>query len=262
MTDDPASLGGQPPAESYRTCSACGCAVHQACPCCPECGAYPGEAYPPSADVKVNLTLCILLGLILVLALLVLSRNRDAAARAEAEKFSRISPSADSGERPPPAIPDPPAPLPTATPTLPPPTPIPFNPADMAPKPTPVPRPTAAPLPTRPPPTPTPDPVPTRSRTLDLKDQLAEEFRQELDEKMPMAKQGDYVRLTLRDNRVVSGSISRMDSNQLALQTSSGQRWILYRQLSRESRIRVDQSERDTWVEEKALEEVLKRLQN
>jgi hypothetical protein len=89
-----------------------------------------------------------------------------------------------------------------------------------------------------------------------------DEFRADLDERFPMAKEGEFVRLTLRDNRTVGGTILRMEPNQLSLQTSSGQRWVVYRQLSRESRMRVDNGERETWVEEQALEEVLKRIQN
>lgn len=261
MTDDPAESTGTQPTESYYHCSACGCAEHYSRTCCPECGAYPGEEHAPAADPKIAVTLSCLLGGILLLALIALSTNREDAARAEAESFSRLAVSLDPNGQPLPieSTPTPvptPLPVPTATPLPPTPTPIPFNPEDLAPKPTARPRPQPTPVP------PTPVPEPTRSSTLDLKDQLAEEFRKDLDEKLPIAKEGEYIRLTLRDNRTVSGTITRMDANQLALQTTAGQRWILYRQLSRESRMRVDKSERDTWVEEKALEEVLKRLQN
>lgn len=259
MTDDSEASNGNPPSQSCYHCTACGCAVHQSRVCCPECGAFPGEETAPSADLKINLSLSLLLGVILCIALLALSRNREEAARAEAEKFSRLNITLDPNGQPPPVVAQStPTPVPTAIPLPPTPTPIPFKPEDLAPKPGPTPR----PLPTSVPPTPTPIPEPTRSSTLDLKDQLAEEYRRELDEKLPIAKAGDYIRLTLLDKRAISGTISRMDANQLALQTTAGQRWILYRQLARESRMRVDKSERDTWVEEKALEEVLKRLQN
>ncbi|MDF3127632.1 hypothetical protein P0Y35_00340 [Kiritimatiellaeota bacterium B1221] len=265
MTDESEIKSDSPSRESYRECSACGCKYHQSRDCCPECGAYPGEAHCPSADVKLNLTLSLLLGLILLIALFALSRDRAGAAAMEKEKFSRIKISEEGapGEI---EVPPPPVEHPTATPMPLPPTPTPLprgvnpfkatptpKPPPPAPKPTPVPQPTA---------TPTPVPEPTRPSTLDLKDQLADSFRNELDSKMPLAKAGDYIRLTLRDNRTISGNITRLENNQLALQSTSGTRWIPFRQLSRESRMRVDKSERETWVEEQALQEVLKRLQN
>ncbi len=265
MTDEFEVQSDAPSHESYRGCSACGCKYHQSRDCCPECGAYPGEEHCPSADIKLNLTLSLLLGLILLIALFALSRDRKGAAAMEKEKFSRIVINENAMEGAPKEVTPPPV-IPTVTPipvvpVAPTPTPLPpgVNPFKATPTPKPPPVPTPVPQATA---TPTPVPEPTRPSTLDLKDQLADEFRKDLDTKLPLAKVGEYIRLTLRDNRTISGNITRLDNNQLALQSTSGTRWIPFRQLSRESRMRVDKSERETWVEEQALQEVLKRLQN
>jgi len=262
MTDE--SQASHPhPSQSYRECVACGCQVHHSRDSCPECGAFPHEDYPPTADSKVTAILTSVLVGFLVLALFGLSRNKQEAAKLEAEKFSRLelqetpTPVADKSHfltSPTPTE----VPLVVSTPLPLTPTPIPFRPEDFHSKPTPRPKPQA----TRVPVAPTPVPQPTRPSTLELKDQLADEFRTDLDNRFPMAKEGEYIRLTTLENRSMSGTIVTMEANQLALNSTRGQQWIVYRRLSRESRMRVDKSERETWVEEKALEEVLKRLQN
>lgn len=250
----------QPPEHprSYRTCEACGCEVHLSRSCCPECGAFPHEDHPPAADTKLNLFFALLFAVILAGVLVGFSRNREAAALAEQEKFSRLNITlTDPQEDLVVAVPTPtPTALPTPIPATP--TPAPFSIEDLRVDPTATP----VPAPTRIPPTPTPVPEPTRSSTLDLKDELAEEFLADLDERFPMAKVGQFIRLTMRDNRVVSGTILQLEANQLALRNANGQTWVTYRLLSRRSRMQVDKSERETWAEERALEEVLKRLQN
>jgi hypothetical protein len=262
MTDE--SQASHPhPSQSYRECVACGCQVHQSRDACPECGAFPHEDYPPTADSKVTVILTSVLVGFLALALFGFSRNKEAAAKLETEKFSRLelqetlTPLSDKS----PFLTSPtPTEVPLVVPTPLPasPTPIPFRPEDFQTQPTLQPLPQATQVPVAP----TPVPEPTRPSTLELKDQLADEFRADLDNRFPMAKEGEYVRLTTLENRIMSGTIVTMEANQLALNSTRGQQWVVYRRLSRESRMRVDKSERETWVEEKALEEVLKRLQN
>ncbi|MDA3872787.1 MAG: hypothetical protein PF795_02370, partial [Kiritimatiellae bacterium] len=136
------------------------------------------------------------------------------------------------------------------------PTPIPFSPKEMG---LPValdpePGPEVDPEPQQ-----EPEPAPRPLSTLDLRDQLAEEYTRELDEKYPMAEIGDAVELTFTDNRTIRGRIRRFETQELILETAIGQRGVLYRQLSRESRMRVDKMERNTWAQEKAVQEVLNR---
>ncbi|MGA0333222.1 MAG: hypothetical protein ACO3NW_04635 [Kiritimatiellia bacterium] len=263
MTDESDPSSDSPPGESYRVCDACHCLIHHEQVCCPECGAFPGEDHSPTADKAVNLCLSAVLFVVLGLGLYALSQHRDEARRLEEEKFTRLRGASEGQSSP--ALPQPlPTPSPTPQPTplpLPSPTPLPFRSDDFNPTPVP-PRPTPRlPVVPLPPPTATPVPEPTRQSTLELRDQLTRQFLQDLDERFPMAKEGDSIRLVLLDNRSLSGEIARMEANQLALRSTAGIRWIPYRQLSRESRMRVDQSERETWAEEQALQEVLKRLQ-
>lgn len=226
-------------------------------PICPECGAYADEVVPPVPDPKPNMVITALLALILILCLAALSRDRGEMRARERTAAMRLSvrspgdPTIPEETATPEPLPEAtPTPSPTPTPLPPTPTPIPFRPEDPEPSPTPVP--TAAP--------PTPTPAPKRSRTLELKDQLVEEYREQLDQRHPRAEVGDYIRLTLTDGRGVGGTIDAMDGQQLQLKTPTGNVRLLYRQLSRESRLRVDESERNAFLEERALEEVLRRL--
>jgi hypothetical protein len=88
-----------------------------------------------------------------------------------------------------------------------------------------------------------------------------EDFGRQLDESHPFAEEGQFIRLDLRDGRNISGTIVTMENQQLLLETEVGRRWIVYRQLAPASRIRVDRGERNAHIEEKALQEVLRRLQ-
>jgi len=274
MTDEPPSPSDSHSPGSYRVCEACQCQYHTSQDSCPECGAFPGETIPPSADAKINLTLTLALGGILALCLFALSRDREEAAALEQEAFSRLDTQmTDSEPEPPPGSSSTPTPFPTATP-VPRPTPIPFHPNDFNPvPPAQTPTPDTPPVTTPPvttppvtsppisPPTATPVPETTRPSTLELKAQIAEKLRKDLNEQLPLAKQGDFIRLTLRNNRTISGTIIRLDHDQVGIQSTRGSLFLPYRELSTRSRMQVDQSERDTWVEEQALKEVLKSLE-
>ena len=85
-------------------------------------------------------------------------------------------------------------------------------------------------------------------------------MRKDLDERLPFARVGESINLTLLNNYRIRGTLIRLDARQLQLRTATGTQVIPYRQLSTDSRLRVDESERDTWLEERALEEVLRRL--
>jgi type IV secretory pathway VirB10-like protein len=221
---------------------------------CPECGAFEDETVPPVAEAKYNIILGIVVAAVALLALLAISTSPNGK-----EQQDNGIPSLQVEDVPPPTpVPTPtpvvvlqPTPVPQIKPTPKPnpvpPTPTPFNPAPPTPTPVPPPKPT---------------PTPRRSRTLELKDQLIEEYRQALDESHPMSKQGEFIRLTLTDGRNVSGTIDKKDNQQLLLDTETGKMIIVYRQLVTESRIRVDMSERNARLEEKALQEVLRRLQD
>ncbi|WFB37670.1 hypothetical protein P3T73_07845 [Kiritimatiellota bacterium B12222] len=256
MTDPSENSQEEKPTTSYRTCTACGCGIHQSRDCCPECGAFPDEHHIPSPDKATNLTMTTVIILILGLALFTLSRDREAAALRESETFSRLSNDREVNNFTTPVALPTPLPQPTAIPVVPTAQPRP------QPQATATPQPQAQPQATAIPPTPTPVPKPTRPSTLDLKDQYAAKYRNQLNEKLPMAQVGDSIRLTLRDNRTIDGVITQFEQNRLSLQATNGILWISYRQLARKSRMQVDKSERDTWVEEKALEEVLKGLQH
>jgi hypothetical protein len=214
------------------------------------------DAPHPERGVHFILTLALLL--ILGGALALLSRDREAAREAEVSRNSLLRINAEDIQPEPDEQPGairPPEQTPIPTPLPPTPTPPPFNPEDLglAPAPTPVPRP--VPTPTLAPPTPTPVPS-----MLVIKDQLKRDMRRNLDEKAPVAKPGEDVTLTFRNNRSITGTLLRLEARQFQLQTSTGAQWFPYRQLLLESRLRVDASERETWLEERALEEVLKRL--
>jgi hypothetical protein len=256
LPEEPIPPPPAPPHGSYRLCEACGVFIPMDAELCPECGASEEEDESPLPNPAFNLSLTVVVALIMLAALFVLAQGREAARTNERKIRSRLS---VTGPLPPPSTPTPrPTPLPPPTPVPPPPTPTP------RPKPTPIPftpdmfGATPTPLPT---PVPSPTPTP-RSRTLELKDQLTLEFTQKLNEQLPLANVEDFVHLTMADGRTkVSGTIKSMSPQQLQLATPEGLRWIVYRQLAPDSRLRVDANERATWVEERALQEVLRRLQ-
>lgn len=250
---DPSDAPSPESRGSYWICRACHCRVHWETEACPECGAYPEERDPPHPERGLHVLMGLLLVALLGGALFLLSRDREAARAAEREQMTRLMPV--TGDEPDPVVaatatPTPQPAVATATP-VPTPTPLPFNPEDLGLEPEPTVRPTPVPAP------PTPTPVPSM---LDIKDQIKEEMAEDLDQRLPLANIGDPVTLTLRSNRTLSGTLLRLEARQLQLQSTTGAQWIPYRQLSPESRLQVDPSEREAWLEERALEEVLKRL--
>ena len=271
MTDEPTSSNepesGHPPTETmrtprgqtYRKCAACGMYVPAHMEVCPECGAYEDEPEAPLAEEAPNAILSSAVVGVLLVALLVISlapRPETSNASAGEDGVTSPEPRIENPEPEPRPEPDPrpkpdpepePEPRPQPEPQ-PEPEPTPFNPIVPTPTPTPAP----------PPPTPTPAP---RSPTLELKDQLIQEYGAQLDESHPFAEEGQFIRLTLRDGRTPSGTIVRLERQQLLLETETGRVWIVFRQLAPESRIRVDRGERNAHIEEKALQEVLRRLQ-
>jgi hypothetical protein len=249
MTDVPEDQEPvQAPQGSYRLCEACGMFIPVDADLCPECGAAADEDEAPLPNSAYHLGLSFVLGLILLSALFVLSRDRGEARRVELEQFNRLSTAGGTTGVPGPSpTPVPATPTPVPKPTA---TSIPFNPGMFEATPTP------RPPPTPPPPTPTPK----RSRTLELKDELSLEYTRQLDENLPIAKMESFVRLTLTDGQVHSGTIKGQSPQGLLLGSSEGQVWLDFRQLVPESRLRVDASARASWVEEKTLQEVLRRL--
>jgi len=249
---------------TYRICEACGMYWDASQESCPECGAYEDEVVPPISNGKHAMILSIVMALILCLSMAVisLSSNQNGDRAGALPSLSGEEPGNSPTPTPgniisllPTPTPIPQRPKPTATPKPIPPTPVPVVPTPTPFNPIP---PTPTPVPARP----TPTPTPRKSRTLELKEQLMEEFRVKLDETHPVAGPGDFVRLTLADGRIASGTIVRKDNTQLLLETPAGRIWIVYRNLVTESRIRVDDGERNARLEEKALQEVLRRLQN
>lgn len=261
------------PAGTYRICTACQCRIHQSLERCPECGAYPGEIYPSRLPRKTGMVLKVLLVLFLGAALYLLSRNREEAREAELEEITVLSPSrvASTSPEPPPETPpaDDTDPIEGSTGTddvvnpfeSPQPVPTPMVPETVAtPEPRVIPTPTPRPLPT---PTATPLPQPTPSPTpsvLDEKEKVKQELSRALDQQAPLAKPGDTVRLTLQNGQQIEGTLLQTAPRQFKLDSAIGSQWIPYRQLNLQSRLQVDARERDAFLEEKALEQILNRL--
>jgi len=264
---DPSETSSPKAPGTYRTCTACHCRVHRDLEICPECGAHPGEHDAPQSDARVRMILSSILLLILAGALFLLSQNREEARSQELATVTLLAPEHEATTTGPEPAPDPQTPLPAATEVIPTPVPTPTPPPVPSPSPTPPPfqpedlglepeqQVPVEPTPTPAPPTPTPVPS-----ILDRKDQVKAEMRQELDRRLPLAQTGDVLNLTLRNNREISGTLLQLQAQQFQLETSTGAQWIPYRQLSPQSRLRLDPSERDTWLEERALEQVLKEL--
>ena len=96
---------------------------------------------------------------------------------------------------------------------------------------------------------------------LELRDQIRREMEAKLDQQAPLAKVGDTIEITFRNGSKVTGTILRLDARQMRFNAETGTtQWIPYRQLSQESRLRVDASERESFLEERALQEVLNRM--
>lgn len=251
---------------SYGICPGCGMNIHHAQDQCPECGAMAHETGITHPRHPGTPFFSLVVAGILAACLSLLSVEKEEFARAEQAHFRRwtgeqiqpprqLQPLESPPASPPEFIPaQAPTPKPSPTPVPPPPTPTPapFSPEEMGIPVVPDPEP-------EPEPDPEPEPEPRPLSTLKLRDQLAEEFTRELDEKYPMAKVGDTVELSFADNRTIRGRIRRFDSLELMLETHIGQRGVPYRLLSRESRMRVDRGERTTWAQEKAVQEVLNR---
>ena len=251
MSDTPEPTPKAPPKETYRLCQACGSLIPHSAAHCPECGAYPGEEEPPvPVHTRSIAGFSVMLACFLA-ALLLLMQNHNLQASPQADLANRLAP-ADPAllptPTPTPLPPPPPTPVPEPTPVPPPPTATPVPQVIAPPEPTPVP----------PPP---PTPIPRRTRTQELREEVVAEFTMRLDQNFPMHRQGDVVRLVLVDGQVVNGTLVQIAPGQLLLRMQRGDNWLAFRQLSQESRIRVDPSERSAFIEERALEEVLRRLQ-
>jgi hypothetical protein len=263
MSDPHEDRGENPPAPgTYRLCDACGVYVPAEADPCPECGADIGDVLAvPDRHTYGGIWLGLVVVALLVLSLLALSSDRQA--RREAERALRNALASE-------ALRDPQGPIPTPVPTpvpspLPTPTPLPVTEPTARPSPvptvawtevfgaTPTPEPTAIPEAT---------PVAVRSSTLQLKDQLIAEWTLKLQETLPMYEPNQFVRLVLTGNRTENGTLLKLDNQFLVLgKGGGGQLRIFYRELLPESRLRVDAGERATYVEEKALEEVLRRME-
>ncbi|MCH8511706.1 MAG: hypothetical protein LAT83_08625 [Kiritimatiellae bacterium] len=75
-----------------------------------------------------------------------------------------------------------------------------------------------------------------------------------------MLEEGQFARLTLTDGHVISGVIQQIGAVQLRITLpDTGDQPIMFRQLSQESRIRVDRNERAALIQERATEEALRR---
>jgi hypothetical protein len=234
-----------PPRETkpgtYRVCQACGFYLLRHQDPCPECGAFAGEEEVPLASPLRNLLLSAGVLLILGVCAWALIRNAPGLEEPPRPRLGRVSPE----DMPPPT----PTPAPVPTP-LPPPTPTPV------PLPTPPPPPTPTPLPA-----PTPTPEPRRSRALELREELTREFTRRLDENFPLYELDESVRLTLNNGRVITGTLLQIERRRVQLRMPIGVDWIQLTDLAQESRVRLDPLERAAFIEERALEEVLRRLQ-
>jgi len=269
--------------ESYRLCGACGILVRRSEPVCPECGAPPGEDYPGEPSHSVEKTVFGFLTVFLIFgALVLLSQNRDAARGAESVRLRILAPM-DPAEhiRPPepehtarPAE----AAAPAFTPVAPPPPPPgPETAAPPAAHPAPAPFPPAAPLdddpfgqpdPLAPLAPPAPGPAepepPTRAeRIQQRRSELIEEYTRVLDENHPMYRPGERVTLHLNDGTSQTGVMLQLASGQVQLRLPTGEaRWYFSRQLAPETRVRVDPSERQALVQERAWEQALREMQS
>lgn len=290
MTDKPSSRNTSIGKASYRLCSACGILVRRSEWFCPECGAPLGETHPgdkPAVTGKAVFRPVILLAL--AGALFLFSLHRQTAREEEDLRFTRLAPL----ERPAPALPArPQAPIRPHQPAEPPPPPQPEAPLlseTVTPpstraeppllqvgRPDPngddpwaLPHPLAPLLPVDAPPPADPEPVapaapPSRSELIQQRrDELAERFARILDENHPMHRPGDRITLRLNDGTTQTGILLQLASGQVQLRLPTGEaRWFLSRQLAPETRVRVDPSERQTLVQERALQEALQEMES
>ena len=85
-------------------------------------------------------------------------------------------------------------------------------------------------------------------------------MRTQLNQRAPLIQIGEQTTLSLTNNRTVSGILLRREGRQFQIQSTLGAQWVPYRSLTLESRLRIDSSEREAWLEERALEQVLQSL--
>jgi hypothetical protein len=282
MSDTPApATPAAPRNESYRLCGACGLLTRRHDPFCPECGAEPGAehpARPPHTHEKSVCTFIVFLALLG--ALVLLSLNRTAAIEAETLQRRVLAPIDPAGIVPPPApaeLADVPAPdvqpaAPVPAPTQPPPAVVRDAPAEPDPfgdsddddvfanvDEDPFGQPDTPPA-TAAPDEPAP---PTRAeRIQQRRAELIEEYTALLDQNHPMHRVGERVTLRLNDGTTQSGVLQQLASGQVQLRLATGEaRWFFSRQLAPETRLRVDPSERQAIVEERAWEEALREIQ-
>ncbi len=265
---------------SYRLCGACGILVRRAEPVCPECGAPTGDHFPGEPSHAFEKTAFGFLTVLLTLgALVLLSQNRDAARGAESVRLRILEP-IDPADLIRPTIPEHTArPAETAAPAFvpaappPPPsgpetadTPAPFpsggpeTSVDDDPFGHPHPR---APL-TPPAPGPAePEPPSRAERIQQRRAELIGEYTRVLDENHPMYRPGERITLRLNDGTTQTGILQQLAGGQVQLRLPTGEtRWFFSRQLTPETRVRVDPSERQTLVQERAWTEALREMQS
>lgn len=226
-------------------------------PTCPECGAEAGEDHPARHRRRTATPLLAsAVTLLLIAALALLSLDRTQSLATENTRLAQLAPlETDPGL--PPLLPEPtPTPLPTPTRRIAAPTPAPTPIPRILPQPTPIPQ---IALPT---PTPTPRPL-TRAERIQLRRaELIEKYTQILDEAQPLYRVGQRIQIRLTDGTTQSGTLLQLASGQIELRLPTGEnRWFFSRQLAPETRLRVDPSERQALVEERAMRDALRELQ-
>ncbi|MCC5843032.1 MAG: hypothetical protein JJU05_02145 [Verrucomicrobia bacterium] len=287
MTDITEIPGTNVRKESYRLCGACGILVRRAEAVCPECGAPPGDELPgePSNHIEKTafgfLTVLALLG-----ALVLLSQNRNTAIETETARLRLLAPIDPSDlvratepeqtslpaetvrhpVQPPPPVQDPdPEPEPAAQPVAhTEPDPDPFGDDDpfggSGPFGQPDPPETLEPTE----PEPSEPAAPSRAeRIQQRRAELIEEYTRVLNENHPMHEPGERITLRLNDGTTQTGVLQQLAGGQVQLRLPTGEtRWFFSRQLTPETRVRVDPSERQALVQERAWEEALREMQD
>jgi hypothetical protein len=78
-----------------------------------------------------------------------------------------------------------------------------------------------------------------------------------------MYRPGERITLRLNDGTTQTGILQQLAGGQVQLRLPTGEtRWFFSRQLTPETRIRVDPSERQTLVQERAWTEALREMQS
>ncbi len=291
MTDTPETPQPATRNESYRLCGACGILIPRTGAVCPECGAPPGSDHPgPAGQSTEKILFGFLTGLVLLGSLALLSLNRSPALEEEARRMRILAPvdpaeitripSSPPEQQTDPLIsqppPSPPSPGPesgfppggeegeVASPMHDDPfgDTIPFGEQEQVQE---TPFVAADPFGEADPPTETeqPPPLSRAERIQQRRAELIEEYTRVLDENHPMHQPGERITLRLTDGTTQTGVLLNLASGQVQLRLPTGEaRWFFSRQLAPETRVRVDPSERQTLVQERAWEDALSEMQN